>query len=370
MRLPALPPPFAALALALAIALAARPAGAGDPPADPPPDLLEEPATPPAPELVLRGFGDVDYRWTDAGGGRDAFELGQVDLFVTSRLSDDLSVLGEIVFQPRGGDNFTVHVERLLLTYHPSDALYLSAGRYHTAIGYYNTAFHHGTWFQTAVDRPFLFAFAKDGGILPIHHVGVSAGGRLPGERLGLHYVAEVGSIQPAQSPTSTAEPVIDQDTHLVLNLGLYSRPASVSGLQVGGSAYFGRSDHAAAEHTAADQLIAATYVVYESSAVELLNEFLAIRRSGSGGPATVSHGFYVQAALKRWPWRPYARYQYFQADQDDAQLGFLGRRHGPSLGLRRELGSFAALKIQYDRTTERDVGSRNGLAIQAAFTF
>ena len=361
MRLPAPAVPFTVLALALALVLAAGPARAADPPSDP--AEAEEPATPPVPELVLRGFGDVDYRWTDAGGGRDAFELGQVDLFVTSRLSDDLSVLGEIVFQPRGGDTFTAHVERLLLTYHPSDTLHLSVGRYHTAIGYYNTAFHHGTWFQAAVDRPFLFAFAKDGGILPIHHVGMSAGGRMPGEKLGLYYVAEVGSVQPAHSPTSSQEPMTEEDSHLVVNGGLFARPPSVSGLQVGGSAYFGRADHAS------DQLIVAAYAVYESNTLELLNEFLAIRRSGSG-PATVSRGFYVQAALKRGPWRPYARYQLFQADEDDLTLGPLGRRHGPSLGLRRELGAFAALKVQYDRTTERDVGSRNGLVVQAAFTF
>jgi hypothetical protein len=39
-------------------------------------------------------------------------------------------------------------------------------------------------------------------------------------------------------------------------------------------------------------------------------------------------------------------------------------------VGLRRELGSFAALKLQYDRITRKGLGSRNGLTVQAAFTF
>jgi hypothetical protein len=362
MRLPA--PRLPVVALALVCALAGAPAQGGDPPEE----VAEEPLAPPSPELVLRGFGDVDYRWTDTDGADNSFELGQVDLFVTSRLSDDLSVLGEIVFQPRGGDAFTSHVERLLLTYHPTDALRLSLGRYHTAIGYYNTAFHHGTWFQTAVDRPFLFAFAKDGGILPIHNVGISAGGRLPIERLGLYYVAEVGNAQPDHSMTTTDPAPGASDNRLAVNLGLYSRPPSVSGLQVGASAYFDRVDHAG--HSPADEIIAAAYVVYESSRVELLNEVLAIRHARSGQDATLSHGFYLQAAVKHGQWRPYARYQRFQADADDLQLAAQGRRHGPSLGLRRELGAFAALKLQYDRTTRRGRGTENGLAVQAAFTF
>jgi hypothetical protein len=371
MRLPARRQIATAFCLATAFGLAAPAARAGDPP----PEATEEPAPPPTPELVLRGFGDVNYRWMDGTPKQDSFELGQVDLFVTSRLSDDLSVLGEIVFQPRGGDTFTAHVERLLLTYHPTDALRLSAGRYHTAIGYYNTAFHHGTWFQTAVDRPFLFAFAKDGGILPIHNVGLSAGGRLPFEGVGLHYVTEVGDAQPFHTSTGEVDPAAGDDS-LAVNLGLYARPPSVAGLQVGVSAYYDRRDHASGDaanragRARLGELITAAYVVYESSAVELLNEVLAIRHRTSGQPSTQSWGFYAQAAPKRGWWRPYVRYQYFRADAGDHLLAALGRSYGPSLGLRRELGSFAALKLQYDRTTRKGLGSRNGLTVQAAFTF
>jgi hypothetical protein len=362
-----------ALSLATAFSLGTPLArAAGDPPpAAEPPD--EQPAaSPPAPELVVRGFGDVNYHWRDGTPELDSFELGQVDLFVTSRLSDDLSVLGELVWQPRGGDTFTAHVERLLLTYHPSDALRLSVGRYHTAIGYYNTAFHHGTWFQTATDRPFLFAFAKDGGILPIHNVGVSAGGRLPLEGVGLHYVAEVGDAQPFHTASGEVDPA-GGDDGLAVNLGLYSRPPSVPGLQVGVSAYYDRRDHLNANARGAGrtgELIAAVYAVYESGSVELLNEALAIRHRPPGAPSTQSWGFYLQAAPKRGWWRPYARYQYVRADPEDHPLGGLGRRYGPSLGLRRELGAFAAVKAQYDHTTVKGQGSQNGFTVQAAFTF
>lgn len=356
--------------LSLVGALASAPVRAADPP-----DHAEEAESSPTPELVLRGFGDVNYRWSEDPTAREDFALGQVDLFVTSRLSDDLSVLGEIVFQPRGGDTFTSHVERLLLTYHPSDHLLLSAGRFHTAIGYYNTAFHHGTWFQTAVDRPFLFAFAKDGGILPIHSVGLSANGQLPGKGLGLHYVAEAGNVQPYHTPDGRVETQLGSQG-LAVNFGLYARPPAVAGLQVGGSVYYDQLEHAdhmgnalpVPGHTA--ELIAGAYIVYESSRWELLNEGLVIRHTPSGQPSTSSSGFYVQAALKLGRWRPYARYQYFEADPDDPLLAAKGERYGPSLGLRFDFASFAALKAQYDHNQRSGLGDQDVLTVQAAFTF
>jgi hypothetical protein len=43
---------------------------------------------------------------------------------------------------------------------------------------------------QTAVGRPFIFAFEDEGGILPIYNVGLSAAGRVPSGGLNLQYVA------------------------------------------------------------------------------------------------------------------------------------------------------------------------------------
>ena len=51
------------------------------------------------PQLKLRGFGDVEYRWADGGKDRNAFRLGALDLFLTSQLSENLSVLSENVIE-------------------------------------------------------------------------------------------------------------------------------------------------------------------------------------------------------------------------------------------------------------------------------
>src|SRR2546423_586761 len=147
-----------------------------------------------APTIQFQGFADVNLRASDQKGSHTSFALGQLDLFMTSRLSEKFNVLGELIVEANERNEFTFEIHRLLLQYAPNDYFHLGAGRYHTGIGYYNTAYHHGLWFQTAATRPFIFAFEGKGGILPLHNVGLTATGRVPGAPFGLHYVAEVGN--------------------------------------------------------------------------------------------------------------------------------------------------------------------------------
>src|SRR4029077_15819294 len=100
--------------------------------------------------LRIRGFGDVNLHGGDQRRTTTSFALGQVDLFVTSDVSEKFKFLSEIVFEADPTNSFGVDIERLLLQYSPNDYFNLSAGRFHTAIGYYNTAYHHSTWLQTA----------------------------------------------------------------------------------------------------------------------------------------------------------------------------------------------------------------------------
>jgi hypothetical protein len=164
--------------------------------------------------LRIRGFGDVSLHGDTGKGDTTSFTLGQLNLFVTSDISDKFKFLSEIVFEggpdniygvTRGTANFiTIDVERYFLQYSYNDYLNLAAGRFHTGIGYYNTAYHHSTWFQTTTDRPFLFNFEDRGGVLPVHMVGVSASGLIPSGRLGLHYVAEVGNNRESRMTRTT----------------------------------------------------------------------------------------------------------------------------------------------------------------------
>src|SRR4029078_11211383 len=105
---------------------------------------------------------------------RNGFSLGQFDLFGRSDLSDAMSVIAEATLTAVPRNPVSAPLARLLLTYSPTDVFAASVGRYHTGIGYYNTAYHHGTWFQTATGRPLIFAIYSDNRVIPIHTLGVS----------------------------------------------------------------------------------------------------------------------------------------------------------------------------------------------------
>lgn len=331
--------------------------------------------------LRIRGFGDINFHGDTLKGDTTSFTLGQLNLFVTSDMSEKFKFLSEIVFEagpdniygrPRGEANsFGVDVERMLVQYSYNDYFNLSAGRYHTAIGYYNTAYHHSTWFQTATGRPFLFSFEDQGGILPIHTVGVSASGLIPSGALGLHYVAEVGNGRESRNPIAE-EPVqniVDDQNHKAFNLALFARPEAVRGLQAGFSVY--RNVLTPAEAPRVGQTILAGHVVYIRSNFEWLNEALVVRDA----PLGQSHifqtpGFYTQISKRFGSYRPYFRYQYVNGSDNEPIFPDVGRRQGPSAGIRYDASESVALKLQYDYTTIRNQEAINALALQVGFTF
>src|ERR1700694_2755395 len=90
--------------------------------------------------LNLRMFGDVGYVVSDQKSKANTFNVGSLDLFMTGSLSDRVSILGEVLFIPQTDNHITLDVERLLLQYKYNDYLTMAVGRYHSSIGYYNTA--------------------------------------------------------------------------------------------------------------------------------------------------------------------------------------------------------------------------------------
>ncbi len=331
--------------------------------------------------LRIRGFGDINLHGDSGKGDNTSFSLGQLNLFVTSDISEKFKFLSEIVFES-GPDNiygvqtgdtnrFNVDVERYLLQYSYNDYLNISAGRWHTAIGYYNTAYHHSTWLQTTTDRPFLFQFEDRGGILPIHTVGISASGLIPSGSLGLHYVAELGNGRASRTPL-TQEPVqnsVDDQNHKAFNLAIFARPDAVRGLQVGFSGY--HDVLSPVNQPRVDETILAAHAVYILPKFEWLNEALVVRHSPQG----LTHvfqtpGFYTQVSKQFGQYRPYFRYDYVNSPSNEPIFPDVGLRHGPSVGLRYDASEFVALKLQYDRVMLRNQPAVNGLGLQVGFTF
>ena len=279
--------------------------------------------------LRIRGFGDVSLHGDTQKGDTTSFALGELDLFVTSDISEKFKFLSEIVFEGGPDDyygviqpeenTFSVDPERYLLRYSYNDYLNIAAGRGHTAIGYYNTAYHHSTWLQTTTDRPFLFAFEDDGGILPIHNVGATASGMIPSGALGLHYVAEVGNGRESRTPL-VSEPVqneISDINHKAFNLALFARPDAVRGLQTGFSAYHDLL--APANQPTIHETILAAHAVLIRPKYEWLNEVLLDRHAPVGSSTVFNTvGFYTQTSRQFGLFRPYFRYQYINVPRNE----------------------------------------------------
>jgi hypothetical protein len=319
--------------------------------------------------MQIRGFGDVTLHGSDLKGSHTAFSLGQLNLFVTSDISEKFRFLSEIVFEADPTNSVGVDVERLLLQYSKNDYFNLAVGRYHSAIGFYNTAYHHAAWLQTATGRPLLFQFEDNGGILPIHNVGASLSGLIPSGKLGLHYIAEVGNGRSSISPSAEAvQNVVDENNGKAVNFAVFARPDAIRGLQAGFSIYHDGLQPIGQPHI--NELIFAGHAVMQRPAFEWLNEAVLIRHAVNGGHIFDTPGFYTQISKAFGPYRPYLRYQYINESPNEPMFPFIGLQYGPSVGVRYDASESVALKLQYDRTAFRQQPSVNGVALQFAFTF
>jgi hypothetical protein len=319
------------------------------------------------PSLQIRGFGDVDFSATDQKGTTSGFNLGQLDLHLASALSHKVSYFGEITFnaQPTG---YTVEVERNIIRYDYNDYFKLSFGRYHTPIGYWNTAFHHGAWLQTTISRPEMVRFG--GTFIPVHFVGFLAEGNIPSGGAGLSYNVGVGNGR--GSTISRPGDAGDNNDNRAWVANIYSRPQRFYGLQLGASVYRDKITLAGGDFR---EWITAAHLVWTKETPEFLAEFANVNhRAVLTNLSTNSQAFYVQLAY-RLPWfetsvKPYYRFEYTHTPLSE-KVFTNQDLIGSILGARYDISSYAAFKAEY-RYTKHQIAEPyvNGVFFQTAFTF
>jgi hypothetical protein len=302
-----------------------------------------------------------------------AFQAGEFDLFLTSRLSDHLNFLAEIVLGPDTTNEFGLDIERYTLTYKVNRYFSAGAGRFHTSIGYYNTAYHHGNWFSTAEGRPIMYLFEDSGGILPVHMVGLNFNGAVPNtEKLGLHWIAEVGNGLSSNTNAVGAESVqnfYSDRNYKATNLAGFIKPEAIAGLQIGGSWY--HDELVPTGLPVVTQNIESAYVVYLTSEWESLTEGVLLSNHLDGATTSFrSPMAYTQIARKFGIYKPYFRYQYVRDNPNDPVNRLKGIYYGPSPGLRIDFTEYAAFKLQFNHLYQSNQTAGNGLNAQVAFTF
>lgn len=309
--------------------------------------------------LNIRGFGDFGLYGGTQNGQTTSFSIGQINLFITSNLSERFKFLTELVFEVQQDNTFRAVPERVLLEWSLNDYFKLAAGRYHSAIGYYNTAYHHATWFQTATERPYIFEYEDEGGILPIHIVGLEASGQIPSGKLGLNYVAQVGNGRSRDPLVEPVQNYVDDNSRKAVNVSLFARPDSIPGLQVGFSAYHDVFSTIASPRI--DETILDAYAVMIRPRFEWLNEAMMIRHAPTAQHVFETPAFYSQISERFGMYRPYLRYQYINASSLEPVFPQVGLRTGPSVGIRFDPTASVALKLQYDHTLLRRQLGING---------
>jgi hypothetical protein len=321
--------------------------------------------------LLVRAFGAVEWAGSQQAETPNSFGLGQFALFATSNLHERVSVLAEVVLEAGGSNTRVVtDLERLQITFRLSDVLNLSAGRYHTGIGYYNAAFHHGAFFETPIDRPRVFAFEDEGGVLPVHEVGLSASGIVPRTGSTLRYLAEVGNGRNFDAGVrgETDEEGHDRNGAKSTNLGLSFRPSGSSGLELGGSYYHDRVPRSVGLQV--NMRIGAAYAVYRTPSIELMAEWLRLQHRTDGGGSFANDAGYLQGSRAWGKWRPYYRYDRLAIDPATPLIGSTGSYRSNIAGVRFDPTQWVGLKAQYEHTDEPRQPGIDAVRVQLVFVF
>ncbi|HUF76817.1 MAG TPA: hypothetical protein VMM35_11095 [Longimicrobiales bacterium] len=308
-------------------------------------------------------FGDVLYSAMD-GPGAEGFQLGQIVGHANAILSERVLFFGEVSLTYRSG-SYAVNMERAILRYDFGDGLKVSAGRYHTPISFWNTAYHHGLWLQGSVARPEPVKFGT--AFIPLHFVGAMVEGRLPGT--AVDYMAGVGNGR--SSNGVGAQDGGDANDNKAIILSASVQPLRLLGLRVGGGLYLDRVSDAGAGAT--DERIWSAHVVWERGSLDLVAEYIDVAHEpASGGGSIGSSAYYVHAGWRlSGAWRaftPYARWEDMEVPVADPVFGGVVPHYQALVaGVRYDLDAPAALKAEYRREKIFSV-DRDAFFLQVSF--
>ncbi len=223
-------------------------------------------------------FGDVSALLRAPAKPHTNFSIGAIGLRVNANLGDHVDALAEIAFES------IVDVEQLALAYRTPRWI-LQVGRMHSEIGYWNTAYHHGTWLQPLVKRPHAIRFEDDGGLVPVHWIGLHLTHRIPVRDGEVALIAGLGNGRGEIVDDILSDGDVNEAKGALLKVA-YRRHGAYR-LDVGASAMIDRIPSATMEVRPArpgksiDELMANVYAFYRGDTFSLHTEgFLFLHRA------------------------------------------------------------------------------------------
>ena len=338
-------------------------------------------------DIDLNVYGDTDASIKTDGtkaGTQDGFAAAKLDFFTTTTIAR-WTFLGETMFEAGIDNSFEVDVERVEVGYLYREWLRVFAGRFHTALGYYNDAFHHGTFFMVPVGRPTAVEFEDGGGLIPAHNVGIHADGRFEVGDDHIRYDLEIANGR-------AGDPLVVQSNHdtnrpKAVNVRLRYEPSGVlDGLIVGGNAYYDSipTNTMASSSEAAfpfhfgplHELILGAHAAYFEHDVHFIAEAMMLQHTElDTGAVHRTYAAFAELGHAFDKVTPYARYEYtrFPAEGDPYFLKTAADGYqAASIGVKHSTTDNVALKLQAGLAFSDRAGTDPMLTLtgQAAFAF
>ena len=314
---------------------------------------------------TFRGFADINFTVDDAKGTNSGFRIGEFDTYITGTLAERTSFLSEVTY--KYSDRWIIGFERLWVRHSFGDHLRVSAGKFHTPLGYWNRTYHHGVLLYTSIDKP---QFQK---LIPIHTLGI----RLSGREIGwarLYYSLMIGNGI-GSSPTA------DNDQAKSLTFDLHSKV--IDGVDWGLSVYRDHASKGGMHETGTPHLshfleldedvdvwIVVASGVVEKRGFEVLTEFALVNTEGeTSGKSTNSKGGYILGSYELNQYVPYVKLDYLKVVAGDLLYEHADTK-SLAIGINYHLSHLTSLKVQYTSQSTEDDEAENRFATQLAIGF
>ncbi len=331
--------------------------------------------SPDIPKLQLNGFADVGFtaRISDSRDSNN-FRMGTIDLFITSEIMPKISYVVETnFFFVSATNDQEFDLQRAEIRYWFSDLFNIKLGRLHTPLGYWNQAFHHGTWVQTTTARPDVYLFEGQGGVLPVHSIGGEFLGRLDFHVFGLEYNFNV--VNGRGRVRNEIQHAADQNDAKAVNILLSLVPHFTEGLKLGTNLYLDvipENPGVAARAKEINERIIGGYLIYLYDRIEFFAEgFNIYHDDKTSGKDFNTLGLYVQGGYRIDTLKPYYRFDLLEFEQGDPFFGASSaglNRH--TLGLRWDVYTWNALKIEYSMADRKGQEDEHSLTLNTSFAF
>jgi len=320
--------------------------------------------------LHLGVFGDISYSTKNRDNDHHTFSLGDLDLYSTANYGERLNFLAELFIELEGNGEAEIDPERIWVGYSFNDLLTIRAGKQHSALGYWNKTYHHGKQLFLTVNRPFFLDFEDEGGILPVHTVGIELEGTTGFADILWRYELDLGngprinSIEKTLSPNNTA----DNNNSKQWIFRLSARPVRLSDLTLGLSGTKYEVDSTA--KTGLQELVLGVDLSYVNGTWEFISEYFRLRNSQD-----YAHAYYIQLGYTLYDFiTPYTRYELLDMDPNDPYFSDLQNnadRFQEIVGLRYNLHYLrSSLKVQYRHDDKKGDKTYNVLETQWSFSF